>query len=119
MKQAKDVDKYIADAPEEIRERLKEIREAIKSVTPAAEERISYGIPSYHYKGRLVYFAYAKKHIGLYAIFKPVRAMYKNELKGYVMSKGTIQLPLSEKLPISLIKKLVKAQAKKNEETKK
>ena len=116
MKPAKDVDEYIALAPKEWQGRLQELREAIKSVAPSAEERISYAIPSYHYKGRLVYFALAKKHIGMYAITSSVLEEYALELKGYVMSKGTIQWPLSEELPIALIKKLVKAQMKKNEE---
>lgn len=118
MKQAKDVDEYISHAPEEVKTKLIELRKAIKSVAPNAVEKISYGMPYYGYKGRLVYFAYAKHHIGIYAIFEPVRAMYRTELKGYEMSKGTIRFPTNEKLPLDLIKKLVKAQAQKNEEAK-
>lgn len=113
------VDEYIAQAPKDVQGKLRELREAIKTAAPNAEERISYGIPFYAYKGRLVYFAFAKKHIGIYAIFEPVRAEYESELEGYVMSKGTIQFPLDDKLPIALIKKLVKAQVKKNIEAKK
>ena len=119
MKPLSDVDEYIANAPGEWQGRLKEVRNAIKSVAPAALERISYGMPFYEYKGRLVYFALAKRHIGIYAIFEPVRAQFKKELEGKVMSKGTIQFPLSEKLPVSLIKKLVKAQMKENEKAQK
>ena len=118
MKPVKDVNEYIAKAPKEVQERLNEIRATIKATAPNAEERISYGMPYYAYKGRLVYFAYAKKHIGIYAIFEPVRAEYRSELKGYEMSKGTIRFPLDEKLPVDLIKKLVKAQMRKNEENK-
>ncbi len=119
MKPTKDVDEYIAKAPKEVQGRLKELRAAIKAVAPNAEERISYGMPYYAYKGRLVYFAYAKKHIGIYAIFEPVRAEYRSELKGYEMSKGTIRVPLNEDLPVALIQKLVKAQMKWNEEAEK
>jgi len=56
MKKAKDVDEYIAKAPKEVRGKLKELRAIIKSAAPKAEERISYGMPYYRYKGRLVYF---------------------------------------------------------------
>lgn len=119
MKRAKDVDEFIALAPKEVQLRLRELRTAIKSVAPDAQECISYAIPYYHYKGRLVYFAYAKKHIGVYAITESVRKQFKDELKGYEMSKGTIRLPLSEKLPLALVKKLVKAQMKTNDETEK
>lgn len=119
MKRAKNVDEYIALAPKEVQGKLKELRTTIKTTAPKAEERISYGMPYYHYKGRLVYFAHAKKYIGIYAIFEPVRAMYRIELKGYEMSKGTIRFPLDESLPVVLIKKLVKAQGRKNDEVEK
>jgi uncharacterized protein YdhG (YjbR/CyaY superfamily) len=66
MKKAKDVDEYIAKAPKEVRGKLKELRAIIKSAAPKAEERISYGMPYYRYKGRLVYFRLSRAHIGLY-----------------------------------------------------
>ena len=62
MKPAKNVDEYIAQAPKEVQEKLQELRAAIKSTAPGAEECISYGMPYYDYKGRLVYFQLWKKH---------------------------------------------------------
>ncbi len=62
----KDVDSYISEAPKELRGKLKELRAAIRTTAPGAEERISYGMPYYSYKGRLAYFAAYKNHIGLY-----------------------------------------------------
>jgi uncharacterized protein YdhG (YjbR/CyaY superfamily) len=115
MKAVKNVDDYIANAPKEVQGKLKVLRAAIKAVAPKAEERISYSMPYYHYKGRLVYFAYAKHHIGVYALF-PDEDVLKNELKGYATSKGTIRFPLKDDLPLDLIKKLVKARVKKIEE---
>lgn len=108
MTRAKDVDEYIALAPKEVQERLREVRVAIKEVAPEAEEKISYGMPYYGYKGRLVYFAFAKNHIGLY-IPPPIVEDHKSELTKYVTAKSTIQFPLNQTLPISLIKRLVKA----------
>lgn len=119
MKPFKDVNEYIASAPKEWQERLQQLRKAIRSAAPKAEERIGYNMPFYHYSGRLVYFSLAKKHIGLYALQKPVLQQFKTELKGYVTEKGTVQLPLDEKLPVTLVKKLVKAQAKWNNEKEK
>ena len=112
MKKAKDVDEYIASAPKEVRGRLKELRAVIKSAAPKAEERISYGMPYYGYKGRLAYFAYAKNHIGLY-IPTPIVEEHKSELKDYETAKATVRFPLKVKLPLALIKKLVKASVKK------
>ncbi len=115
MKKAKDVDEYIANAPKEVQGKLRELRATIKAAAPDAQEKISYGMPYYGYKGRLVYFAYAKHHIGLYAM-PPIVQSYLGELKKYQTAKATIRFPLNEELPISLIKKLVKAGVKRNDE---
>jgi uncharacterized protein YdhG (YjbR/CyaY superfamily) len=113
-KAPKDVDEYIAGTPKEVKEKLVELRAAIREVAPTAVERISYGIPYYDYKGRLVWFGLAKAHIGLY-IRPPVIEEHKSELEGYETTKSTVRLPLNKQLPIALIKKLVKARMKKNE----
>lgn len=118
MKSVKDVDEYIASAPKDVQKKLKQLRNAIKSVAPNVQERISYGMPYYSYKGRLAYFAFAKKHIGLYAM-PPTTEVFKYELKGYETAKATIRFPLDKELPIPLIKRMVKAQVKRNTESKK
>ena len=71
-------------------------------------------MPYYGYKGRLVYFAYAKAHIGFY-LTPPILKIYKAELKKYSTSTATIRFPLKEKFPIQLIKKLIKAMVKLND----
>jgi uncharacterized protein YdhG (YjbR/CyaY superfamily) len=118
MKTAKDVDSYIKSAPKEAQPKLKEVRAAIKAAAPQAAEKISYGMPYYHYNGRLAYFSIAKKHIGLY-IPTPVVAEHKKELEGFYAEGATIRFPFDKKLPIALVKKLVKARAKKNDAAKK
>jgi uncharacterized protein YdhG (YjbR/CyaY superfamily) len=110
----KDVDDYIARAPKEIKGKLKEIQRAIRQVAPTSVERISYGMPYYDYKGRLAYFRLSKAHIGLY-IPPPIIEEYKNELAGYETAKATIRFPLDKKIPVILIKKMVKARMQKNE----
>jgi uncharacterized protein YdhG (YjbR/CyaY superfamily) len=114
MPRPKSVDAYIAAAPKEVRNKLKELRAAIRKAAPAAEERISYGMPYYAYKGRLAYFAVFKKHIGLY-VPSPVIEEHKSELENYETTSATVRLPLDKRLPISLIRKLVKARMKKND----
>jgi uncharacterized protein YdhG (YjbR/CyaY superfamily) len=111
----KSVDAYIATAPKEMRRTLTQLRVAIKEAAPTADERISYGMPYYSYKGRLAYWAIFKNHIGLY-IPTPVIEEHRSELQGYVTAKATVRFPLDKKLPLGLIKKLVRARSKKNEE---
>ncbi len=115
MSTLKDVDSYIEGAPEEIQSKLREIRETIKKSVPKAEEKISYAMPYYGYKGRLIYFAYWKKHIAIYAMSSEVIKRYEKELKPFLAEKGTIKIPLDEVVPASLIEKIVKAQAQMNE----
>ncbi|WP_268543863.1 iron chaperone [Candidatus Nitrosotenuis cloacae] len=114
MKKAlKNVDDYIADAPKELRGKLRQLRTTIRKTAPAAEERISYRMPYYGYKGRLVYFAVFKKHISLF-VPPPVIEEHKNVLKDYETAKATIRFPIDKPLPIQLIKKLIKARMEKN-----
>lgn len=117
MKSVSDVEKYIENAPKEIQSKLKELRAAIKDAAPTAEELISYGMPYYAYKGRLVYFSVFKKHIGLYMPGTVIEA-HKSQLKEYYATKAALHFPLDQQLPIALIKQLVKARAKENEQAK-
>src|SRR5260370_7725096 len=64
----KDVDAYIAAAPIAVQPMLSELRQVIKSAAPNAKERISYGMPSYDYHGRIAHFAGYEGHVGLYAL---------------------------------------------------
>jgi len=113
-KAPKTVEAYIAGAPKEVQGKLKELRKAIRRAAPKAEEKISYGMPYYGYKGRLAYFAYAKHHIGLYAM-PPIVRDHAKELKKYKTATATIRFPLDEKLPIALITKLIRAGVRNNE----
>lgn len=116
MTKAKTVDEYIKNAPKELQGRLEDIRNAIKSAAPKAEEKISYAMPYFGYKGRLAYFAYFKKHIGVY-ITPPIVANFKSELKDYETHMATIRFPHDKKIPLGLIKKLIKERVKLNEGT--
>jgi len=114
MQKAKNVDAYITNSPKKFQGKLRELRAAIKATAPKAEEKISYGMPYYGYRGRLAYFVLSKNHIGLY-ISPPVIAEHKKELKGYKTATATVQFPLGKKLPLGLIRRLVKARVKINE----
>ncbi len=118
MEPIKNVDEYIAQAPEEVQEKLKELRAVIRTTAPDAEESISYGMPYYTYKGRLLHFRHWKKHIGVY-IPSPVVEEHQSELQGYETTGATIRFPLNEKLPLALIEKLVQARVRKNDEAEK
>ncbi|OGY26113.1 MAG: hypothetical protein A2Z24_01805 [Candidatus Woykebacteria bacterium RBG_16_44_10] len=114
-----DVDEYIKNAPKEAQEKLREIRELIKELAPEAEEKISYRMPSFKLNGKyLVYFAAFKNHIGFYPFPSGIEE-FKKEILQYKSAKGSIQFPLDQPLPVSLIRKIVKFRIKENLERKK
>src|SRR5260370_37027388 len=96
---AKNVDEYLAGVPEPARTTLSKIRAAIRSaVPPEATETISYRIPAFRHKGVLVWFAAFSDHCSLFPTASVIEA-FKNELKGFATSKGTIQFPTDKQLP--------------------
>jgi uncharacterized protein YdhG (YjbR/CyaY superfamily) len=111
---ARDVESFILAAPKEAQGKLREVRAAIRGVAPDARESISYRIPFYYYKGRLAWFGLFKDHIGLY-LRPPAIQNHSAELKGYVTTKSAIHLPLDKKVPVALIRKLVREQMQRNE----
>ena len=114
----KTVDEYLAGVPEPARSTLNKVRAAIRSaVPPEASETISYRIPAFKYNGVLVWFAAFSDHCSLFPTAAIVEA-FKNELKGFSTSKGTIHFPTDKPLPTALVKRLVKARVAQNESKK-
>jgi uncharacterized protein YdhG (YjbR/CyaY superfamily) len=113
----KDVDEYLTQEPEPARSTLNSVRAAIRIAAPAeATEAISYRIPTFRYKGPLIGFAAFAKHCSLFPMSSSMLEVFKDELKGFYTSKGTIRFALDKPLPTALIKKLVKARIAENEE---
>ncbi len=112
----KDVDGYIGMAPKGAQAKLRQVRAAIRKAAPKAAESIGYMMPSYD-KGRVCWFGLSKNHVGLY-LRPPVIAQHKKELAGYTTTKSAVHLPLDKKMPIALVKKLVRARMRLNEEKK-
>jgi uncharacterized protein YdhG (YjbR/CyaY superfamily) len=114
----KNTDEYLARVSEPARSTLSKIRATIRSVAPPeTTETISYGIPAFKYKGMLVWFAAFSKHCSLFPGSSVIEA-FKDELKGFSISKGTIQFSTDKPLPVALVKKLVKARIAENERRK-
>lgn len=104
----KNVDEYLAGIPEPARSTFNKMRAAIRSaVPPQAAEVISYRIPAFKHKTVLVWLAAFSKHCSLFPTAAVIEA-FKDELKGFSTSKGTIHFPTDKPLPTALVKKLVK-----------
>jgi uncharacterized protein YdhG (YjbR/CyaY superfamily) len=117
MTKPNNIDEYIGTFPLETQSLLEQLRSIIQRSIPEAEEYISYGMPSFKFHGMLVYFAGYINHIGFYPGASGVET-FKNELKEYKTSKGTIQFRLDKPLPIDLITRIVEFRVMENLEKK-
>ena len=115
MKTANTVEEYLNQFPEKQRTALEKIRKAIKDAAPKAEEVISYGMSAYKLNGVLVYFGGFKTHCSFFPAGYSAIKKFSDELKEYKTSKGTIQFPLDQPIPVALIKKIVRERTKENE----
>lgn len=107
------IDEYIADFAPEIQEKLEKIRATIRKAAPKAEEAISYMIPTFKLHGNLVHFAAFKNHIGFYPGAAGIES-FKDELSAYEISKGTVRFPLDQRIPFTLVSKIVKFRVQQN-----
>jgi uncharacterized protein YdhG (YjbR/CyaY superfamily) len=117
----KTIDEYLASVNGQHRDALQKIRETIHVVAPKAEEFISYGIPAFRLNGRsLVYFGAWANHCAFYPGSSATLKKFRNELRDFQSSKGTIRFSARKPLPAALVKKLVKARiAEKNNQSNK
>jgi uncharacterized protein YdhG (YjbR/CyaY superfamily) len=107
------VSEYIRSKPKDVRVALEGVRKAIRAAVPAGKEGISYQIPVVTLNGvPVLYFAGWKAHVSLYPASEALVAAFKRELEPYERSKGTIRMPLSEPVPIGLIRRIARFRAK-------
>ena len=107
------INDYIKTFPKDIQKILETVRQTIKKTAPDADEAISYQIPTFKLNGNLVHFATFKNHIGFYPGSKAIE-IFQRELTKYKSSKGAVQFPLDEAMPLLLIQKIVKHRVKEN-----
>jgi uncharacterized protein YdhG (YjbR/CyaY superfamily) len=111
------VDEYIAKYPKEAQAKLRKIRAAIREAAPDAIERTDYfQIPGYSYEGydydgMFAWFSFTKPNVRLH-VRPPVIEDHKSELVGCVTTKSIVTFPENKEIPITKVKKLVKASIK-------
>ena len=114
-RQVKTVDDYIHMFPEDVQRILNELRQTIRDAAPEAKETINYQMPTFTLNGNLVHFAAFKNHIGFYPTPTGIEA-FKEDLSVYKGAKGSVQFPIDQPLPLSLIRRIVEYRVKENSE---
>ncbi|RRG01995.1 MAG: hypothetical protein DUD34_10265 [Lactobacillus sp.] len=107
------IHEYIEAQPKSRQLQLIQLYKTIAEQMPAGyDERISYGMPTFHFHRNIIHFGNFKDHFGLYP--GPVTIQYfSGELKNYKTSKGAIWLSVDKPLPAALIRQLVQYNLKK------
>jgi uncharacterized protein YdhG (YjbR/CyaY superfamily) len=103
-----EVDVYLANLDEPKQTTLQQLRQTIHSIVPEAEEGVSYGMPAYRLRGKVIAgFAAFKNHLSYLPHSGSVFAEIPDDVAGYVTSKGALQFPIERPLPKALVKKLI------------
>jgi uncharacterized protein YdhG (YjbR/CyaY superfamily) len=113
MRTPNNTNEYIAAFPKDTQLILEKLRAVIKKAAPTATEKISYAMPTFYLDGNLVHFAAYEYHIGFYPAPSAIIA-FETALSSYKTSKGAIQFPIDQPLPIALITKIVQFRVKEN-----
>lgn len=109
------IDEYLASVRDDQRAALEKLRKTIHSIAPQAEECISYQLPCFRLGGKkLVAFGAGANHCALYPMSSTTVETFKDDLRDYVTSKGTIRFQPGKPLPVALVRKLVKARIVEN-----
>jgi uncharacterized protein YdhG (YjbR/CyaY superfamily) len=96
------IDDYVSSQLEDIQPLLKKVRETIRAALPEAQERISWRMPTFWKDHNIIHFAAHKNHIGLYPGPEAI-AHFSDRLKNFKTSKGAVQFPYNEDIPLQLI----------------
>ena len=100
------MDEYIASFPEETQAKLRELRATIEAAAPEAEEKISYGMPGFFAEGQSGVFRGVEEAHWVLCDSERERGV-QDELSAYTVSKGAVQFPLDQPLPVDLITRMV------------
>jgi uncharacterized protein YdhG (YjbR/CyaY superfamily) len=107
------VAEYIAAAPKEARPKLRELRKIVRTAAPGAVESLKWSMPAVSYQRILVMYAAFTRHVSLFPTASALRA-FRKQLGRFRTSAGTIQFPLDQPLPASLIRRIVAFRVKES-----
>lgn len=91
---------YLNNLPPAQLAEYERIKKIVMELVPEAEETLSYGIPTFKYKGKyLIYFSGAKNHMSVYPTV--------GNVKPTPGTKGTFQFTEKNPVPESVVKEIV------------
>lgn len=111
-----EVEAYIASFPTPVRAALEKLRQQIRKLAPEAQEQFSYRIVCFKHLGVLVGLGATEKHCSFYACHATILESYKEKLRNFKHSGGTIHFSPEKPIPAALLKQIVQQRIKQNED---
>lgn len=107
---ADEIDAYLAELDEQRRTTLEALRRSVLRVVPEAEQCISYGLPAFRVRGKVVAgFGAFKSHLAYLPHSGQVLENVADHLTGYSRTSGSLHFPLDQPLPDDLVRRLIEA----------
>lgn len=108
MDESHAVDAYIAGLPEPQRSMMATVRRTVHEASPDAVEVVSYRMPGFRLRGKLLlsYAAY-KRHCAIYPASGRVVEGLGAELRPFLAERATIRFTPAEPLPDDLLRRIV------------
>ncbi len=105
---AEEIDNYLNALEEPKRTTLEALRRTILEIVPDAEQVISYRVPAFRVRGKVVAgFAAFTDHLSYLPFSGSVLAQLADELGGYTMTKSALHFPVDRPLSKTLVKRLI------------
>jgi uncharacterized protein YdhG (YjbR/CyaY superfamily) len=103
------IEEYLETLPDDVRARVEQVRQIVDEMVPDGEGCISYAIPAVKLRGKIVvYYSGWKQHLSMYPI-PPGSSRFEKLVSPYIAGKGTLKFPMSEPLPVHVIREVVSA----------
>jgi len=103
-----EIDAYLAALEEPKQSTLRELRRTILGIVPDAEQCISYRMPAFRLRGKVIAgFAAFKNHLSYLPHSGSVLPELRDEVAAYEMTPGSLHFPVDSPLPQALVKKLI------------
>lgn len=107
---AEEVDEYLRAVDEPKRSTLQALRETILEIVPDADQVISYRVPAFRVRGKVVAgFAAFKDHLSYLPFSGSVLSRLSDQLNGYTMTKSALHFPVDRPLPKPIVRQLIES----------
>jgi|CZKU01.1.fsa_nt_gi uncharacterized protein YdhG (YjbR/CyaY superfamily) len=108
------IDEYLEDVNPKSRALLQKLRKTIHALVPEVEECISYGMPAFRYRGKIIAgFQATSAGCSYYPFSGMTLKTLAGDIEGYSKTKSALHFGPDKPLPASLVRKLLQARIAK------